>query len=105
MVRELIGHGVGRNLHEKPDVPNYGKKGSGPVLKTGTVFAVEPMINAGRKNIVQHKDGWTITTSDLKPSAHYEHTIAIVEGGHDVLSSFEEIEKSVALNKNLLKLF
>lgn len=105
VVRELIGHGVGKNLHEKPDVPNYGKRGSGVVLQPGVVIAIEPMINAGKKQIKQNNDGWTITTSDLKPSAHYEHTVAIMEGGNDVLSSFVEIENAVSANTSLTKIF
>src|SRR5690606_36786449 len=76
VVRELVGHGVGRNLHESPEVPNYGKKGSGPLLGEGMVFAIEPMVNLGTRNVVQEKDGWTIRTADRKASAHYEHTIA-----------------------------
>lgn len=93
VVRELVGHGVGKNLHEKPEVPNYGKKGSGLKLKKGLVIAIEPMINMGTKSIVQLQDGWTIVTKDRKPSAHYEHMIAITDDKPDILSSFEEIEK------------
>lgn len=93
VVRELVGHGVGRNLHEEPEVPNYGRKGSGPKLAEGLVIAIEPMINMGKRNIRQERDGWTITTSDGMPSAHYEHTIAIREGKADILSSFAEIEQ------------
>ncbi|HRG11493.1 MAG TPA: type I methionyl aminopeptidase, partial [Cyclobacteriaceae bacterium] len=77
VVRELVGHGVGKDLHEDPDVPNYGKRGKGVKLAPGMVFAIEPMINLGTKNVVQEKDGWTIRTSDRKPSAHFEHTVAI----------------------------
>ncbi|MFT6849467.1 MAG: methionyl aminopeptidase [Sphingobacteriales bacterium] len=93
VVRELVGHGVGKNLHEKPEVPNYGKKGSGLKLRKGLVIAIEPMINMGTKSIVQLQDGWTIITKDRKPSAHYEHMIAITDDKPDILSSFEEIEK------------
>ncbi len=99
VVRELVGHGVGKNLHEKPEVPNYGKKGSGPVLKPGMTLAIEPMINLGTKNVQQLSDGWTVVTSDLKNSAHYEHTIAVTNGEADVLSSFKEIEASIEKNQ------
>ncbi|WP_026956467.1 type I methionyl aminopeptidase [Algoriphagus vanfongensis] len=94
VVRELVGHGLGRNLHESPEVPNYGKRGSGPLLKTGMVIAIEPMINLGSRNIVQERDGWTIRTSDRKPSAHYEHTIAIFEDRTEVLTSHKYIEEN-----------
>jgi methionyl aminopeptidase len=93
VVRELIGHGVGRSLHESPEVPNYGKRGKGPLIQDGLVIAIEPMINLGRKEIMQLKDGWTIVTRDGKPSAHYEHTIAIVDGKAEILSNFEIIEQ------------
>jgi len=93
VVRELVGHGLGRKLHESPEVPNYGKKGSGPLLKHGMVIAIEPMINLGTRNIVQEKDGWTIRTADRKPSAHYEHTIAIFEDRTEVLTTHKYIEE------------
>jgi methionyl aminopeptidase len=93
VVRELVGHGVGKNLHEEPEVPNYGRRGSGPKLAAGLVIAIEPMINMGTKNVKQHSDGWTITTGDGKPSAHYEHTIAVGSNKADILSSFEEVEQ------------
>ena len=93
VVRELVGHGLGESLHESPEVPNYGKRGNGPKLKDGMVIAIEPMINMGERRIKQHNDGWTITTLDNKPSAHFEHTIAIRKGKADILSSFEDIEK------------
>ncbi|MEW6468188.1 MAG: type I methionyl aminopeptidase [Bacteroidota bacterium] len=93
IVRELVGHGVGRELHEAPEVPNYGKKGSGMKLAEGMVLAVEPMVNLGAKNVKQEGDGWTVNTADGKPSAHFEHTIAIGKGKADVLSSFSEIER------------
>ena len=80
MVRELVGHGIGRKLHESPEVPNYGRRGSGIKLKKGLVIAIEPMINMGKRDIMQHRDGWTITTIDNKPSAHFEHTIVVREG-------------------------
>ncbi|HPK04418.1 MAG TPA: type I methionyl aminopeptidase [Bacteroidales bacterium] len=95
IVRELIGHGVGKHLHESPDVPNYGKKGHGVLLSEGMVIAIEPMINLGKRHIVQEDDGWTIRTLDRKPSAHYEHTIAVRKDKADILSSFEEIEKVI----------
>jgi len=93
VVRELVGHGLGRKLHESPEVPNYGKKGSGPLLKHGMVIAIEPMINLGTRNIVQEKDGWTIRTADRKPSAHYEHTVAIFEDRTEVLTTHKYIEE------------
>lgn len=92
IVRELVGHGVGKKLHEKPEVPNYGRRGNGIKLRTGMVIAIEPMINLGGRAVTQEADGWTIRTSDRMPSAHFEHTLAIRHGRADVLSSFEEIE-------------
>lgn len=93
IVRELVGHGVGRKLHEKPEVPNYGRRGSGVRLTSGMVIAIEPMINLGTRNISQEADGWTIRTADRLPSAHYEHTVAIRKNRADILSSFEWIEE------------
>ena len=93
VVRDLVGHGVGRNLHEKPEVPNYGRRGSGTKLKTGMVLAIEPMINLGVKGVIQEKDGWTIRTADSKPSAHYEHNVAVRNGKADVLSTFDYIDE------------
>ncbi len=98
VVRDLVGHGVGRNLHEKPEVPNYGRRGSGIKLKSGMVLAIEPMINLGVKEVSQDRDGWTIRTVDSKPSAHFEHNVVVRNGKADVLSTFEDIEK--VLNKN-----
>ncbi len=95
VVRELVGHGLGRNLHESPEVPNYGKRGTGIKLKEGLVIAIEPMINMGSRQILQHDDGWTITTVDKKPSAHFEHTIVVRKEKADILSSFEYIEKKI----------
>lgn len=95
VVRELVGHGVGRSLHERPDVPNYGKRGSGPLLQTGMVLAIEPMINLGKKDVMQDKDGWTIRTRDRKPSAHFEHTVVVRKDKAEILTSFEYIEKAV----------
>jgi methionyl aminopeptidase len=93
VVRELVGHGIGRNLHEPPEVPNFGRRGSGPKLAEGLVIAIEPMINMGTKSVRHERDGWTITTADGKPSAHYEHTVALLGGKAEILSSFEEIEQ------------
>jgi methionyl aminopeptidase len=93
VVRKLVGHGVGKNLHEDPEVPNFGKKGQGVLLKEGMVIAIEPMINMGNRDVVQEKDGWTIRTIDRKPSAHFEHTIAIRKGKAEILSTFDYIEE------------
>ena len=93
VVRELVGHGVGRKLHEDPQVPNYGKRGTGTKLSEGMVIAIEPMITLGNKAILQEKDGWTITTRDRKPAAHFEHDVAIRNGKAEILSSFEWIEE------------
>jgi methionyl aminopeptidase len=97
VVREMVGHGVGRDLHEDPQVPNYGRCGQGVVLKEGMVIAIEPMINLGKRQVIQAEDGWTIITRDGKPSAHFEHTVAVGKGGSDILSSFKFVEE--ALNK------
>ncbi len=94
VVRELVGHGLGKNMHEGPEIPNYGKRGSGPVLKEGMVLAVEPMINMGTYRVKQLSDGWTIVTADGKPSAHFEHNIAIIDGKPEILSTFDYIEKA-----------
>ena len=93
VVRELVGHGLGRSMHEEPEVPNYGRRGNGRKLKEGTVLAIEPMINMGVRNVKQAKDGWTIVTADGKVSAHYEHDVVVRKGKVEVLSSYEEIEK------------
>ncbi|MCC8145295.1 MAG: type I methionyl aminopeptidase [Bacteroidales bacterium] len=93
VVRELVGHGIGKNMHEAPEVPNYGKKGYGALLKSGMCIAIEPMINMGKKNVKFEKDGWTVRTADRKPSAHFEHTVAIRSGKADILSTFEFIEE------------
>jgi methionyl aminopeptidase len=100
VVRELVGHGLGRNLHEAPEVPNYVTKNKGPRLKKGIVLAIEPMINLGKRFVVQEKDGWTIRTADRKPSAHYEHTIAVGMKSADVLSTFSFIEEALANNQH-----
>lgn len=93
VVRELVGHGVGRNLHEDPEVPNYGKRGKGVKITPGMVFAIEPMINMGTRNVVQERDGWTIRTKDRKPSAHFEHMVAIFEDKTEVLTTHEYLEE------------
>ena len=100
VVREMVGHGVGKKLHEKPEVPNYGKRGSGIKLVKGLVIAIEPMINLGKKDIVQANDGWTVKAKDGLPSAHFEHTVAIDKGNADILSTFAYIEE-VLKNRNI----
>jgi methionyl aminopeptidase len=97
VVRELVGHGVGKKLHEKPEVPNYGKRGNGPKLVSGMVIAIEPMINLGKKSIVQEEDGWTIRTSDRKPSAHFEHTVVVRKEKAEILTTFKYIEETIKL--------
>lgn len=94
VVRELVGHGVGRSLHEDPEVPNYGKRGKGVKIMPGMVFAIEPMINLGTKRVVQESDGWTIRTADRKPSAHFEHMVAVYEDRTEVLTTHEYIEQN-----------
>jgi methionyl aminopeptidase len=94
VVRELVGHGLGRSLHEAPEVPNYGKRGSGQKLMDGLVIAIEPMVNLGSRNVVQERDGWTIRTADRKPSAHYEHTIAVFEDRTEILTTHKHIEEN-----------
>ena len=93
VVRELVGHGVGRKMHEDPQVPNYGKRGTGTKLSEGIVIAIEPMITFGKKDIIQERDGWTIKTRDRKPAAHFEHDVAVRNGKAEILSSFEWIEE------------
>lgn len=100
-VRELVGHGLGRSMHEAPDVPNYGRRGQGPRIKEGMVIAIEPMINLGRKNVRTLRDDWTIVTKDKKPSAHYEHTIAVTKNGPDILSNHEIIIEEIEKNPNV----
>lgn len=92
VVRELVGHGIGRKMHEEPEVPNYGRRGCGPLLRSGMCICIEPMINMGSKNVVFEKDGWTVRTKDRKPSAHFEHCIAIRPEGPRILSSFQFLE-------------
>lgn len=101
VVRELVGHGLGRNLHEDPQVPNFGKRGNGPKLKDGTVIAIEPMINLGVKEVFYDADGWTVRTKDGKASAHYEHNVCVRRGKADILSSFKNIEAAERANVNL----
>ncbi len=94
VVRELVGHGLGKKLHEGPEIPNYGKRGRGPKLSDGLVIAIEPMINLGKRNVVQEADGWTIRTADRAPSAHFEHTVAIFKDETEVLTTHEYIEEN-----------
>lgn len=93
VVREFVGHGVGRDMHEDPQVPNYGRQGSGKMLKSGLCIAIEPMITMGKRDILMKEDRWTIITKDHLPAAHFEHSICVRKGKADILSSFEEIEK------------
>ncbi len=95
VVRELVGHGLGRKMHESPEVPNYGKRGKGPVIKDGLVIAIEPMINMGTHRVKQLSDGWTIVTRDGRPSAHFEHNVAIIDGKPEILSTFNYIEEAL----------
>jgi methionyl aminopeptidase len=97
VVRELVGHGIGRKMHESPEVPNYGRKGTGPKMEKGLVICIEPMINLGKKETIQMPDGWTIKTADRKPSAHFEYAVAVNKGKADILTTFEFIEE--VLNK------
>lgn len=97
VVREMCGHGIGKSMHEDPEVPNYGRKGTGPMLKPGMVIAIEPMINLGSKNIVIADNGWECRTRDRKPSAHYEHTVAITDDKPEILTTFRYIEEALGL--------
>jgi len=101
IVRELVGHGIGRNLHESPEVPNYGRRGSGPKMKEGLVIAIEPMVNMGKRRVRQSSDGWTILTADNLPSAHFEHTVAVTADGTRVLSDHSIIEKELKNNQEI----
>lgn len=101
VVRDLVGHGIGKALHEDPQVPNYGKRGRGMKLQEGLVLAIEPMINLGTREVEQLQDGWTIVTADGQVSAHYEHTVAVGKGSADILSSFETIESAEMANPEL----
>jgi methionyl aminopeptidase len=100
VVREMVGHGLGRSMHEAPEVPNYGRRGSGPKLKTGMVICIEPMINMGRRQIRQEPDGWTIRAADNMPSAHFELAVAINKGKADVLSTFSYIDEVLRKQNN-----
>jgi methionyl aminopeptidase len=95
VVRELVGHGLGRKLHESPEVPNFGKRGRGSKIRDGLVIAIEPMINLGTKDVKQLSDGWTITTADKRPSAHFEHDVAFIDGKAEVLSTFKYVEEAL----------
>lgn len=95
VVRDLVGHGLGKDMHEDPQVPNYGKRGYGPKIQNGMVIAIEPMINMGTRNIKHLRDGWTIVTADSKPSAHFEHDVAVVNGQPDILSTFKFVEEEL----------
>lgn len=97
VVRELVGHGLGRKMHETPEMPNYGKRGKGKLFVEGMVVAIEPMINMGTKNIKTLKDGWTIVTRDLKPSAHFEHNVALINGKPELLSTFQYIYNALGI--------
>ncbi len=101
IVRELVGHGLGRNLHEAPEVPNFGTRGRGPKMLPGLVIAIEPMVNMGKRNVKQSSDGWTIVTKDGKPSAHFEHTIAVTEGEPIILSDHSIVEEALKNNDEM----
>ena len=105
IVRELVGHGLGRNLHEEPEVPNYGRKGTGKSIKNGLVLAIEPMINLGTEKISLDNDGWTIVTLDNSPSAHFEHNIALINGKPEVLSTFNFIYDALGIKSDEEKRF
>lgn len=100
VVRELVGHGLGRKMHEDPEMPNYGHRGKGKKFLEGMVVAIEPMVNQGTKNIKQLKDGWTILTADNKPSAHFEHDVAIIDGKPELLSTFKYIYEALGIESN-----
>ena len=100
IVRELVGHGIGKTMHEDPEMPNYGKRGRGKKFIEGQVVAIEPMINLGTHRIKQHRDGWTITTQDNKPSAHFEHDVAIVDGKPELLSTFAYIYDALGIESD-----
>ena len=95
VVREMCGHGIGRKMHESPEVPYFGRRGIGPVLKPGMCICIEPMINLGSKNVVIERDGWTCRTKDRRPSAHYEHTLAILEDRTEVLTTFDYVREAL----------
>jgi methionyl aminopeptidase len=101
VVRELVGHGLGKSMHEDPQVPNYGKRGSGAVMKEGLVIAIEPMINLGRKDVYTDEDGWTVRTKDGQPSVHFEHDVCVKKNKADILSNYAPIEAAEKANANL----
>lgn len=95
VVREMCGHGIGRKMHEDPEIPNYGRRGTGPVIRNGMCFCIEPMVNMGSRNIIIERDGWTCRTRDRKPSAHYEHTLAVQDGRTMTLTTFDYIREAM----------
>jgi methionyl aminopeptidase len=101
VVRELVGHGLGKNLHEDPQVPNYGKRGNGPKMKEGLVLAIEPMINMGTKDVFTESDGWTVRTKDKQPSVHFEHDVCVRKNKAQILSDYSIIEAAEQLNPHL----
>ncbi|HEX2608099.1 MAG TPA: type I methionyl aminopeptidase [Flavisolibacter sp.] len=105
VVRELVGHGLGKSMHEDPQVPNYGKRGSGTILKEGLVIAIEPMINLGKKEVFTEDDGWTVRTKDGKPSVHFEHDVCVRKGKADILSDYAPIEAAEKANPNLFSTY
>lgn len=104
-MKELVGHGLGRVMHEDPQVPNYGRRGTGKVLKEGITLAIEPMINMGTDKVRFHKDGWTVTTRDNMPSAHFEHDVAIIDGKPTLLSTFQYIYDALGIESDEEKPF
>lgn len=105
VIREMVGHGIGTSLHEPPEVPNYGRRGKGHILQEGLTIAIEPMINLGSREVILKKDGWTLQTRDLKPSAHYEHTVAVRKAEPEVLSDHKRVEQAVKNNANLAEVW
>lgn len=104
IVRELVGHGVGRSLHEAPEVPNFGKRGKGVKLREGMVIAIEPMVNMGHKRVKTARDGWTVFAKDHKPSAHFEHSVVVRKNKADILSDHSLVEKAIMNNPNIKKI-
>lgn len=100
VVRELVGHGLGKKMHEDPQVPNYGRRGSGKVLKDGVALAIEPMINLGTHRVKWHKDGWTVTSADNSPSAHFEHNVCIIQGRPVLLSTFKYVHEALGIESD-----
>jgi len=105
VVRELVGHGLGKSMHEDPQVPNYGKRNDGKKLKEGLVLAIEPMINLGTRKVYTEKDGWTVRTEDHKPSVHFEHDVCVKKGKADILSNYAPIEAAEKANVNLFSAY